>query len=113
MARTPKEVNTVYTSALNPSKFQIVCGLDIPFTDTSDLIYAITSTYKLCIEMCASWNNQGKNNGNATVPCKGIVYVPSYVNGDQSGDPIVCVLKSYATGLAANAQYIVDSVILL
>jgi hypothetical protein len=105
--------NTIYTSTLNPSKFQIVCGMDIPFTSTSDLIYAITPTYELCMEMCASWNDQSKSNGNATVPCKGIAFIPTHVNGDGGGNPIDCVLKSYATGLAPNSQYVVDSAILL
>jgi hypothetical protein len=98
----PGNNNTIYTSTLNPSKFQIVCGQDIPFTSTSDLIYAITPTYELCMEMCASWNDQSKSNGNATVHCKGIAFIP-----------IDCVLKSYATGLAPNGEYVVDSAILL
>jgi hypothetical protein len=109
----PGDNNTIYTSTLNPSKFQIVCGMDIPFTGTSDLISAVTPTYELCMELCASWNDQGKNNGNATVPCKGIAFIPTHVNGDGQGNPIDCVLKSYATGLAVNAQYNVDSAILL
>jgi hypothetical protein len=106
--------NTIYTSVLDPSsKFQILCGLDIPYTGSSDLIYAVTPTYELCMEMCASWNDLGKSNGNATVPCKGIAFIPTHVNGDGSGNPIDCVLKSYATGLAPNSQYTVDSAILL
>ena len=109
----PANNNTIYTSVLNPSKFQIVCGQDILFTGTSDLIYAITPTYELCMEMCASWNSQGKSNGNATVPCKGIAFIPTHVNGDGGGNPIDCVLKSHATGLAPNSQYTVDSAILL
>jgi hypothetical protein len=109
----PSNNNTIYTSTINPSKFQIVCGQDIPFTATSDLIYAITPTYELCMEMCASWNDQSKSNGNATVPCKGIAFIPTHVNGDGGGNPIDCVLKSYATGLAPNSQYVVDSAILL
>jgi hypothetical protein len=109
----PGNNNTIYTSTLNPSKFQIVCGMDIPFTGTSDLVSAVTPTYELCMELCASWNDQGKNNGNATVPCKGIAFIPTHVNGDGQGNPIDCVLKSYATGLAVNARYNVDSAILL
>ena len=109
----PGNNNTIYTSTLNPSKFQIVCGMDIPFTSTSDLISAVTPTYELCMELCANWNDQGKNNGNATVLCKGIAFIPSHVNGDGQGNPIDCVLKSYATGLIVNSQYIVDSAILL
>jgi hypothetical protein len=65
------------------------------------------------MELCASWNDQGKNNGNATVPCKGIAFIPSHVNGDGGGNPIDCVLKSYATGLVVNPSYTVDSAILL
>lgn len=109
----PGNNNTIYTSILNPSKFQIVCGMDIPFTGTSDLVSAVTPTYELCMELCASWNDQGKNNGNATVHCKGIAFIPTHVNGDGQGNPIDCVLKSYATGLVVNAQYNVDSAILL
>jgi hypothetical protein len=109
----PGNNNTIYTSTLNPSKFQIVCGLDIPFTGTSDLISAVTPTYELCMELCASWNDQSKNNGNASVPCKGIAFIPTHVNGDTNGSPIDCVLKSYATGLVPNMQYNVDSAIVL
>jgi len=65
------------------------------------------------MEMCASWNDNGKSNGNATVPCKGIAFIPAHVNGDGGGNPIDCVLKSYATGLAPNGAYVVDSAILL
>lgn len=105
--------NTVDTSTLNPSNFQIVCGMNIPFTNVSDLIYAVTPTYELCMELCASWNDQGMNHGNATVLCKGISFSPAQINGDANGNPIDCVLKSYATEFVVKPQFRVYVAILL
>ncbi len=87
--------------------------MDIPFTVTSNLVSAVTPTYQLSMELCASWNDSGKSNGNATVQCKGIAFIPSHINSDGGGNPIECVLKSYATGLIVNPSYNVDSAILL
>jgi hypothetical protein len=109
----PDNNNTVYTTTISGSKFQIVCGKDIPYTGTSDLLAAVVPTFQLCMEMCGSWNDIGKKNGNATVPCKGVAFIPAHVNGDSGGAPIDCVLKSYASNFVVNPGYVVDSAILM
>jgi hypothetical protein len=109
----PDNNNTVYTTTISGSKFQIVCGKDIPYTGTSDLLAAVVPTFQLCMEMCGSWNDIGKKNGNATVPCKGVAFIPAHVNGDSGGAPIDCVLKSYASNFMVNPGYVVDSAILM
>jgi hypothetical protein len=91
----------------------MVCGKDIPNTGHSDLLNAIVPTFELCMELCASWNDIGNSNGNATIPCKGVAFIPTHVNGDGGGAPIDCVLKNINTGLAPNPGYDVDSGILL
>jgi hypothetical protein len=47
------------------------------------------------------------------VTCAGVAFIPTHVNGDGGGQPIDCVLKSYATGLVVNPGYTVDSALLL
>lgn len=105
---------TTYTTVIDSTaKFNIVCGLDIPNTGSSDLLNTITPTFELCMETCASWNAQGRVNGGANKSCAGVAFIPSHVNGDGGGKPIECVLKNYAVNLFVNPGYLVDSAVLI
>jgi len=106
----PAANSSIYTSKFNPTRFELVCGLEIPYNSTSDILYALTSTLELCVELCATWNEMATTNGKAAVPCAGVSFRPSQLNGDVNGSPIDCALKSYATGLSEDSG--TDSAIL-
>jgi hypothetical protein len=111
----PANSGSTYTSYFPNSKFKIYCGLDILFTGTSDLMYVVTPTFELCMEACASFNENGRKNAGATTACGGVAFVPSHVNGDEQGMPADCILKYYpnvTSMLRPNQKYVVDSAVL-
>jgi hypothetical protein len=110
----PAVNNTIYTSVVG-GKYALSCGKDIPFTSTSDILAGMTNTFQLCMELCSSWNLNGRSpmGGNASVPCRAVAFIPSHVNGDGGGAPTDCVLKSSGSGLFVNPSYEVHSGVLI
>jgi len=107
----PAVNGTTYTSKLYPTRFQLVCGQDIVSNSTSALLLALTSTFGLCMELCATWNTMAITYGKATVTCAGVSFRPDELNGDGNGDPVDCALKSDESVFTVDSG--ADSAILL
>jgi hypothetical protein len=97
----PGANTTIYSSTIGTSKFRIFCNRDQP---GNDLLQIITTSMNLCMEACASWNDNTALN----ISCAGVAYVPTFINGDGSGGPVDCYLKGLADDLNPNPNYDVD-----
>lgn len=101
----PDSDGKAYVSTLGGQRFKIYCNKDQP---GNDLMKTLVTTFGLCMEACASWN-QSPDVGKQ---CAAVGYIPSAIDGFNS-DPVDCFLKSVgnATALAANT-YVVDYAII-